>query len=71
MSICFKLLMVKHDFLQCFSKGWFPDMHAATKVFARNHFVYSRNFIKYLETAAGKITDEKIKALTVKTDGGC
>ena len=37
--------LVKHDFLQCFSHGGFPDMMEATKVFARNHFVYSRNFI--------------------------
>jgi len=61
--------LVKHDFLQCFSHGGFPDMIEATKVFARNHFVYSRNFIKYLETAASKITDESIKAPILENIG--
>jgi len=61
--------LVKHDFLQCFSKGWFSDMNQATKIFARNHFVYSRNFIKYLETTASKIEEDSIKAPILENIG--
>jgi len=61
--------LVKHDFLQCYSNGEFPDMHQATVIFAKNHFVYSRNFIKYLETAASKITDDSIKAPILENIG--
>jgi len=44
-------------------------MLKATKIFARNHFVYSRNFIKYLETAASKIKDDDIKAPILENIG--
>lgn len=52
--------LVNHDFLQCFQKGSFPDMHGAAATFAANHFVYSRNFIHYLQSVADKIDDPTI-----------
>ena len=53
--------LTKHDFLRCFQDGHFSNMTQAASIFAQNHFVYSKNFINYLETVAGKIDLEEIK----------
>merc|ERR1711953_520046 len=54
--------LLKHDFLTTFAKGDFPNMDLAAKHFASNHFVYSKNFLQYLLTAADKIKHEHVKA---------
>ena len=53
--------LTKHDFLRCFQEGKFANMTEAASIFAANHFVYSRNFINYLETVAAKIDSDEIK----------
>ena len=53
--------LTKHDFLRCFQDGHFSNMTQAASIFAQNHFVYSKNFINYLETVADKIDLEEIK----------
>merc|ERR1712048_1388030 len=54
--------LLKHNFLTTFAHGAFPNMDLAAKIFASNHFVYSKNFLQYLLTAADKIKEENVKA---------
>ena len=39
--------LVNHDFLQCFASGDLGDTTTATRIFATNHYSYSKNFIRY------------------------
>ena len=52
--------LTEHDFLKCFSDGDFKDMTEAASILAKNHFVYSKNFINYLQTVASKIDSPTI-----------
>jgi len=53
--------LLQHSFLRCFEKGEFYNMTEAASIFALNHYVYSKNFINYLQTVAAKIDSEEIK----------
>jgi len=53
--------LLQHSFLRCFEKGEFYNMTEAASIFALNHYVYSKNFINYLQTVAAKIESEEIK----------
>eukprot|EP01083_Nonionella_stella_P203013 741103_1 len=53
--------LLQHSFLKCFAKGDFGDMTEAAGIFAVNHYVYSKNFISYLQTVAAKIDDEEVR----------
>eukprot|EP01083_Nonionella_stella_P253857 873141_1 len=52
--------LVKHSFLRCFENGEFANMTEAASIFALNHYVYSKNFINYLQTVAAKIADKDV-----------
>ena len=54
--------LLRHDFLRCFEMGGFKNMTAAASVFASEHYVYSKNFIDYLQTVAAKIDEESVRA---------
>jgi len=47
--------LLHHEFLQCFSEGGYKDMQVATRLFAINHYSYSRNFLKYLNSVKEKL----------------
>uniref|UniRef100_A0A7S4NZS8 Uncharacterized protein n=1 Tax=Paramoeba aestuarina TaxID=180227 RepID=A0A7S4NZS8_9EUKA len=47
--------LLHHDFLECYAKGGFKDMAVATRLFAINHYAYSRNFIQYLTQVRDKL----------------
>jgi pyrroloquinoline quinone (PQQ) biosynthesis protein C len=48
--------LLHHDFLQCYSQGGYKDMNVATRLFAINHYSYSRNFLKYLNAVKEKLS---------------
>ena len=50
--------LLKHDYLQCFQNQGFTDMRGAVRIFAENHYTYSKNFIKYLRMVADKVRPE-------------
>lgn len=47
--------LLHHPFLQCFATGGYVDMNLATHEFALNHYAYSRNFLKYLQSVKDKL----------------
>lgn len=47
--------LLTHDFLTCFQNGGYFDMSIATRVFALNHYAYSRHFLKYLQFVKDKL----------------
>ena len=55
-----KSYLLKHNFLKCFENGDFANMTEAASIFALNHYVYSKNFINYLQTVAAKIDNKEI-----------
>ena len=60
--------LLKHDFLQCFSNGSYNNMNDALKVFATNHYSYSKNFKDYLENVANRLNDEAKEAIKQNMD---
>jgi len=58
--------LLRHDFLQCFSEGEFGDSMVATNIFARNHYTYSKNFIRYLTMVKDKLSDERSRHLIME-----
>jgi hypothetical protein len=40
--------LTHHDFLECFQENGFGNFSEATKVFATNHYTYSRNFLRFV-----------------------
>eukprot|EP01031_Cornospumella_fuschlensis_P038877 gene38877-47290_t len=47
--------LLHHPFLQCYSRGGYKNMTVATREFALNHYAYSRNFLKYLQSVKDKL----------------
>lgn len=50
--------LLSHDFLRCFQSGEFTDIKHAVRVFAENHYTYSKNFIRYLRMVADKVSND-------------
>merc|ERR1711998_362743 len=55
--------LLHHDFLQCYAKGGLGNSSEATRLFAMNHYQYSRNFIKYLTMVKDKLNDTESASL--------
>jgi len=50
--------LLKHPYLRCFQNNGFQDMRKAVRVFAENHYTYSKNFIRYLRMVADKVSSD-------------
>ncbi|CAE7433531.1 unnamed protein product, partial [Symbiodinium microadriaticum] len=57
--------LLHHDYLVCLQSGSFTDLKLATKIFAENHYVYSKNFKRYLTMVAEKV-DDSVKHLLLE-----
>lgn len=60
-TMAHKHSLLQHPFLTKFRDNNFEDMDRATRIFAQEHYVYSRHFINYLSAVADKITEEHIR----------
>ena len=54
--------LLQHDLLTNLASGAYGDMNLAYRIFAANHYVYSRNFARYLQIVLDKVSDEQIGA---------
>ena len=52
--------LLKHPMLQRLSEGGYADMDKAFNIFAANHYVYSREFSRYLQIVLDKVADKEI-----------
>lgn len=50
--------LLSHPFLRCYQEGKYRNMSEATRLFAINHYAYSRNFFKYLQAVRSKLDSE-------------
>ena len=50
--------LLNHDLLLCFANAKFKDMNNAIKVFAENHYSYSKNFKNFLSYVSNRLNDD-------------